>query len=835
VLLVSWVAGLVGFGTAAAQPPSQTPKSPNGLVINEVFDSQTAAQEYFELYNTSSANINLSTYVIYNHDGYTPLSRLTDPNIASGQIRAIGPSQLLTPTIGGPTGLARTDFLGLVNTSPSDTVIDVVNWGNAPDISWPYYDRFSAYFFISGTQPFLPEDNPKTLQRWPDGRDTDTANDWQLIARSPAAFSCDDPFEDDDSLTTAANQNPNTTNLHRICAAADNDYISINMSASFTYTLQAVAVGTRVDLATRLYDSAGAILAEDNPAGTRNSTIVFRPTSTATFRVQVYDANNAGSSGPDWLYNFTITQQSASTPTPAVAPTNTPISCNDRYEPDNSLNEAGPIDLNTEQVHTLCRLGTAEPDTDWVRFTVNGGKVYSLYTKDLSGPVDTIITLFDAEGNRLAENDDYQPGSGLASRIDYTFPGTATYFLRIRDKRGLNGAGYQYTVGFSSTGALPPTATSTVSPTPNPNSPTPTTGPCTDAFEPDGVAEAARTLLIGSTQNHSMCPATDADWVRFYARAGKVYTIRTGSLGVGLDTYMFLFDSDSATILAQNDDGGDGVASRIDFYPQRDDWYFVQVKNAGDLGLPEMTYDLSLAVVPGVPQPPGTATPIIAPIETVTSGPQPPQPTAVVQPTKPPVPTPTQGAILPTPPAAAEPTQAPPGPKPTNPAPVEPTAVVQPPTAEPTLEVPGVPGTGHEDPKSNGAKGSGASGGGTGSDPVIVVGAPQQPEAPQPPAQSRELAPMLFRIFYDLNRNDTFNKGEGVRGISVYFLDAANNLAPTGSLTTSQGGDASVKIPTGPQRVYIPYLGINMPLTRFPERELHSIWMQPVQLPDRVP
>jgi hypothetical protein len=94
---------------------------------------------------------------------------------------------------------------------------------------------------------------------------------------------------------------------------------------------------------------------------------------------------------------------------------------------------------------------------------------------------------------------------------------------------------------------------------------------------------------------------------------------------------------------------------------------------------------------------------------------------------------------------------------------------------------------------------------------------------------------MLFRIFYDRNGNDTFSAGEGIRGISVYFLDANNNLAPTGSLTTSQSGDATAQIPLGPQRVYIPYLGINMPLAHFPERELHSLWLPPVQLPTSVP
>ena len=106
------------------------------------------------------------------------------------------------------------------------------------------------------------------------------------------------------------------------------------------------------------------------------------------------------------------------------------------------------------------------------------------------------------------------------------------------------------------------------------------------------------------------------------------------------------------------------MASRIDFFPQVDDWYFIQVKNAGDQGAPEMTYDLSLVVVPGVPQPPGTATAIIAPVVTVTGDPNVPSPTTFVEPTKVPLNTPTQGPIQPTPaqvvnspvPAAPQPT-----------------------------------------------------------------------------------------------------------------------------------------------------------------------------------
>src|SRR5512132_1936106 len=69
----------LGLGTVQARPNFQgQPTSPNGLVINEIFDSQSVASEYFELYNTSSAAIDLSTYVIYNRDGNTPLSNLDD-------------------------------------------------------------------------------------------------------------------------------------------------------------------------------------------------------------------------------------------------------------------------------------------------------------------------------------------------------------------------------------------------------------------------------------------------------------------------------------------------------------------------------------------------------------------------------------------------------------------------------------------------------------------------------------------------------------------------------------------------------------------------------------
>lgn len=843
VIVLTSVIGAGTFRTAQARPNIQAqPASPNGLVINEVADSQNVSQEYFELYNGGQANINLSTYVIYNRDGSNPLSTLSSANIAPGQYRVIGPAQLGRPTIAG-SGLATTDFLALVNTSPSDQTIDVVNYGNAPDPNWPNYDQFSSEFFDSQTQPTMIADNNKDIQRWPDGQDTDEGRDWAQITRSPGTASCDDPYEpEDDNQANPPFQSSQTTNLHRICPANDSDWVSITMNTAYTYTLQANAVGGLVDTVLRLYDTSGAVVAENDPDPGRNSQIIFRPTSNNTYRAQIVDRNGQGGSGPDYLYNFSITQTNASTPTPAVSVTATPTACEDAYEPDNTFpQEAKTLELNTEQIHTFCRNNSPQGDTDWLRFIASAGKVYTFYTKDLSGPTDTIMSLHNDNGDKLYENDDYQPGQGLASRIDWSFTNDGVYYIRLREKRSGNSSAYRYTVGVSTTGQLPNTATATATSTLSPFSPTPTAGPCYDAYEPDGVAETAKIIYIGQTQQHNVCPTSDADWVKFYGRAGKAYTIATNNLGIGLDTYMWIFASDAVTILAYNDDGGNGVSSRIDFIPLKDDFYYVQVKNAGDLGLPEMTYDLSLAVTAAPPQPPSTATGIIAPVLTPTPDIQttPGTATTIPLPTRPGAATPTQGAIQPTPesivpsPVATKEAIPPTATlNPTNTTTSEPpadeptaTATPEPPVEQPTESVPGIPVTGATNSTT------GATGGSVNTGSVAEIDA--SPKSLEP--ASIRMAPMLFRVFYDSDNNETYATKEGIQGISVMFLDAALSYAPSATLVTSREGEARSQVPVTPQQVYIPYFGIFMPLTRFPERELHSIWIPAVKLPERVP
>ncbi len=64
----------------------------------------------------------------------------------------------------------------------------------------------------------------------------------------------------------------------------------------------------------------------------------------------------------------------------------------------------------------------------------------------------------------------------------------------------------------------------------------------------------------------------------------------------GVDPYLYLRDTAGQTVIDQNDDGGAGTQARLDFTPQRDGRYYVQVKNKGEVGAPEAAYALQITL-----------------------------------------------------------------------------------------------------------------------------------------------------------------------------------------------------------------------------------------------
>jgi hypothetical protein len=116
----------------------------------------------------------------------------------------------------------------------------------------------------------------------------------------------------------------------------------------------------------------------------------------------------------------------------------------DLYESDNSPQQARVASVNgPSRKHTL------EPpsDQDWIVFEALAGWTYVLRTADLIGATDTVLTLYDTDGETvIAISDDATPGS-RHSQITWRAPVSGSYFAQVRDlyQTGLNGClGYQW-------------------------------------------------------------------------------------------------------------------------------------------------------------------------------------------------------------------------------------------------------------------------------------------------------------------------------------------------------------------------------------------------------
>ncbi len=419
----------------------------------------------------------------------------------------------------------------------------------------------------------------------------------------------------------------------------DNDWVKLRLLANTSYTFSTanlkpnypVSVNTVIELyrgtstAAVTPVNANDDVSSSNPASNLTYTSVTGDNASGVFfYLRIYGKPNASCYGTyDLVISYTTLANPAATPTiTSVADT-----CNDAYENDNTPDQAkelrvtygitSPFDglpgtpdvssaNNNVQAHLICPTA----DQDWVYFDLVKGKPYSLFTANLNNGLDTILILFQSNSsgvlNPLYASDDF-PGMGLASRIDFIVPattGTQTgeftrYYAVVKDVtgNGLNNLSYKFVL----------------------QSPGNPKGDCIDNYEQDGVQADAKEILINEVQIHVICPDGDADWVKFYAKAGRTYSMKTAfPPSPGLDTvlriFSVVFDPANPTLvvsqreIASNDDAAPpDLNSKVDFSVPVDGVYYAQVKNNGDVGRPGLTYSLTYSVAGGAATPPTVA------------------------------------------------------------------------------------------------------------------------------------------------------------------------------------------------------------------------------------
>ncbi len=120
----------------------------------------------------------------------------------------------------------------------------------------------------------------------------------------------------------------------------------------------------------------------------------------------------------------------------------------DESEPNDSLATA-----NRVEVPVTINGGIDQPDdSDYFKFKAQRGQrlVMEVFARRVDSPLDSLLTLLDAEGRELQENDDtVDPQAALVthhadSRLVYTFRQPGDYILRLRDTQTKGGEAYAY-------------------------------------------------------------------------------------------------------------------------------------------------------------------------------------------------------------------------------------------------------------------------------------------------------------------------------------------------------------------------------------------------------
>ncbi len=241
-----------------------------------------------------------------------------------------------------------------------------------------------------------------------------------------------DPYEPDDSIAQAKSITADgTLQTHNLHVEGDRDYVSFIAEAGTGYSIETLNLGSDIDTIIYLYDSQENELALDDDSGeeTWDSRILWIAPSSGTYYVMIRDLGE-DSAGADVTYSLRVKAEG--------------VIEGDRYEPDDSIAQAKPIDPNgTHQTHSF----HTSTDVDYISFSAEPGIGYTIETGNLQGGCDTTIYLYDEEGEELEYDDD--AGEVYASRIVWNAPVTATYYVRVEEFTGKAGSDVTYEIWIS--------------------------------------------------------------------------------------------------------------------------------------------------------------------------------------------------------------------------------------------------------------------------------------------------------------------------------------------------------------------------------------------------
>ena len=193
------------------------------------------------------------------------------------------------------------------------------------------------------------------------------------------------------------------------------------------------------------------------------------------------------------------------------------------------------------------------PGTEiWYKFTASASNAaeYTIYT---SGSLDTMGYLYSSNGTLITSNDD--GGGSLNFSITEELTYGATYYVKVK-AYGSNTGNYNIRVGYTTQSS---------------------SGGGNDSDGSNDQASAIQ-LTLNSWQSGEICCPDAEIWYKFTPGTSAYYTVYTiGSL----DTYGYLYDSNSNQI-DSDDDNGTGMNFKMVYHLTANQTYYIRAKAYGN-------------------------------------------------------------------------------------------------------------------------------------------------------------------------------------------------------------------------------------------------------------
>jgi len=230
---------------------------------------------------------------------------------------------------------------------------------------------------------------------------------------SPAEPFVADDWEPDDSQIEASPIKIGETQSHNLHAAGDRDWLYFQSEAGRAYVLETSRLGPEMDTVVGLYDELGNELALDDDGADEflASRLWWVARGDGTLYVMVRGFADT-EEGRGTAYDVSLGSAEGFEM--------------DQHEPDDSPAQASRISMGDTQSHNRHVSG----DEDWISFEVQQGITVVVQTLNLGAEGDTVIYLYDGQGNELAFDDD-GGDEAWASRLEWTPSGSGILYVKV--------------------------------------------------------------------------------------------------------------------------------------------------------------------------------------------------------------------------------------------------------------------------------------------------------------------------------------------------------------------------------------------------------------------